>query len=156
MRGKQAKKRALSPDPKFGNLQIAKFVNYTMQGGKKSVARAVIYNALDMISAKTKQDPVVIFETAIKNVGPAMEVRSRRVGGANYQIPMPVRGERKFYLACHWLLNAAHSKKGRGMAEKLADELVLASQEQGDAWKKKEDVHKMAEANRAFAHFARR
>ena len=155
MRGKKAVKRLIAADPKFGNIEVAKLINYVMISGKKSVAEAVVYRALDLISEKTKQNPIEIFETALKNITPSIEVRSRRVGGANYQIPTPVRGNRRFYLACKWLIDAADHKKGRPMAEKLAEELMLAAENQGDAFKKKEDVHRMAEANRAFAHFAR-
>lgn len=155
MRGKKAPKRDLAPDPKFGNLQIAKFINYVMLDGKKSTAQRVVYDAFDRIAAKTEKDPVEVFESAIKNVGPALEVRSRRVGGANYQIPVPVRGERRITLAYRWILGVARSKGGRPMAERIADELMAAANNEGDAIKKKEDVQKMAEANRAFAHFAR-
>jgi small subunit ribosomal protein S7 len=114
-----------------------------------------VYDCFDIISAKTKKDPMLVFEKAIKNVGPSLEVRGRRIGGANYQIPYPVREERRYNLSCRWLLDAARSRKGRSMAERLAQELIDASEEMGEAYKKKENVHKMAEANRAFAHFAR-
>ena len=155
MRGKQAKKRQVTPDPKYGNVQIAKFINYIMLDGKKSVAQRIVYDALDIIGDKTKQSPLDIFDLALKNVMPSLEVKSRRVGGANYQVPMPVRGDRRYVLAFRWIIAAARSKKGRPMAERLAGELLSASQEEGDAVKKKQDVQKMAEANRAFAHFAR-
>lgn len=155
MRGKRAPKRRLTPDPKFGNLEIAKLINYVMYDGKKTTARKVVYDCFEIIAEKTKKDPVEVFEAAIKNVGPALEVRSRRVGGANYQIPHPVRGERRLTLAYRWILSAARSKSGRPMAERLADELMAAANNEGDAVKKKEDVQRMAEANRAFAHFAR-
>lgn len=155
MRGKQAPHRALAPDPKFGNPVVAKFINYVMKSGKKSVARGIVYQSFDVISEKTKQDPLDVFDLALKNVMPTLEVKSRRVGGANYQIPMPVRPERRTALAFHWILDAARAKKGRPMAEKLADELIAASKSEGDAIKKKLDVQRMAEANRAFAHFAR-
>jgi len=155
MRGKRAPKRDLDPDPKFGNLQIAKFINYVMLDGKKSTAQRVVYDALDRIAEITKKDPVEVFDAAIKNVGPALEVRSRRVGGANYQIPVPVRGERRITLAYRWILAVARGKGGRPMADRIADELIAAANNEGDAIKKKEDVQKMAEANRAFAHFAR-
>ncbi|MFH1632341.1 MAG: 30S ribosomal protein S7 [bacterium] len=156
MRGKQAQKRKIKPDVKFGNVLLAKLINYLMLDGKKSTAQRVVYDALDVISDKTKQDPVDVFDTALKNVVPSMEVKSRRVGGANYQIPMPVRGDRRYALALKWMITAARSKKGRPMAEKLADEIIAASNNEGDAVKKKQDVQRMAEANRAFAHFARR
>lgn len=155
MRGKQAQKRKLDPDPKFGNVQVTKLVNYVMHGGKKTVAQQVVYDCFDIVSTKTKQSPIDIFETALKNVMPSLEVKSRRVGGANYQIPMPVRGDRRYVLAFRWILIAARAKKGRRMADKLADEIIAASNNEGDAVKKRQDVQRMAEANRAFAHFAR-
>jgi len=155
MRGKQALKRDIQPDPKFDNAQLAKFINYIMTRGKKSTAQRIVYNCFDIISEKSKKDPLDVFDKAIKNISPSMEVRGRRIGGANYQIPYPVRTERKFTLACRWLITASKNRKGRSMAEKLAFEIMDAAQEQGEAYKKKVDVHKMAEANRAFAHFAR-
>lgn len=155
MRGKQAPKRTIDPDPKFGNILVSKLVNYIMKNGKKTTAQEIVYDCFDIVSSKTKQSPVEIFETALKNVMPSLEVKSRRVGGANYQIPMPVRGERRYVLAFRWILIATRSKKGRRMAEKLADEIVAASKGEGDAVKKRQDVQRMAEANRAFAHFAR-
>ncbi len=155
MRGKKAPKRDILLDPKFHNLQVAKFINYMMRRGKKSIAQDVVYGAFENISNKIKQDPLEIFDKAIKNVGPSLEVRGRRIGGANYQIPYPVRAERKFALASRWLIEASRKKKGKSMAEKLATELVDAANEQGEAFKKKVDTHRMAEANRAFAHFAR-
>jgi len=155
MRGKQATKREILLDPKFHNLQIAKFINYIMRRGKKSIAQKVVYEAFANISEKLKQDPLEIFEKALKNVGPSLEVRGRRIGGANYQIPFPVRAERRFALSSRWLIEAAKKRKGQTMAEKLALELVDAANEAGEAFKKKVDTHKMAEANRAFAHFAR-
>ena len=156
MRGKQAPKRELTPDPKFGNVYVTKLINYIMFDGKKSIAQKVVYDAFDLIGEKTKQNPLDIFETAIKNVMPSLEVKSKRVGGANYQVPMSVRGDRRYVLAYRWVITAARSKKGRPMAQKLADELVAAANNEGDAIKKKQDVQRMAEANRAFAHFARR
>ncbi len=155
MRGKKATKRQIIPDPKFGNVQVAKLINYVMKDGKKTTAQKVIYDTLDIISDKTKQDALDVFEQALKNVMPTLEVKSKRVGGANYQIPMSVRGDRRYVLAYRWIITAARTKKGRRMAEKLADELIAASNNEGDAIKKKNDVQKMAEANRAFAHFAR-
>lgn len=155
MRGKQAPKRKLDPDPKFGSTQVTKLVNYIMHSGKKTVAQQVVYDCLEIVSDKTKQSPLDVFETALKNVMPSLEVKSRRVGGANYQIPMPVRGERRYILAFRWILIAARTKKGRRMAEKLAEEIIAASKGEGDAVKKRQDVQRMAEANRAFAHFAR-
>jgi len=155
MRGKAVVKRNIQPDSKFSNAQIGKFINYLMRRGKKSVAENITYKCFELISNKTKKDALEIFEQAIRNVGPSLEVRGRRIGGANYQIPFPVRPERKFNLACRWLIEAAQKRKGRSMAEKLAMEIMDAATEQGDAFKKRQDVHKMADANRAFAHFAR-
>lgn len=127
-----------------------------MLDGKKSIARKVVYDAFDIMAEKTKEEAIDVFEKALKNVMPSLEVKSKRVGGANYQVPMSVRGERRYVLAYRWLIAAARSKKGRPMAQRLADELIAASQGEGDAMKKKQDVQRMAEANRAFAHFARR
>ncbi len=155
MRGKQAPKRVILPDPKFGNMIVAKLTNYIMVDGKKSIAQKIVYQALDRIAEKTKENPLEVFDLALKNVTPALEVKSRRVGGANYQVPMPVRGDRRHMLAFRWLIASARAKKGRPMFEKLADELIAASKSEGDAVKKKMDVQRMAEANRAFAHFAR-
>ncbi|MDD5341605.1 MAG: 30S ribosomal protein S7 [Patescibacteria group bacterium] len=155
MRGKKAPKREIKLDPKFKNQQIAKFTNYLMRRGKKSTAQKIVYDCFNTISEKTKQDALEIFERAVRNVSPSLEVRGRRVGGANYQIPFPVRQERKFALASRWIIEAANKRKGKKMADKLAQELMDAAQGIGDAFKKKEDVHKMADANRAFAHFAR-
>jgi len=126
-----------------------------MQDGKKSVAEKVVYDALDILKEKTKKDPLEAFEQALENVTPQQELRSRRVGGANYQIPINVRPERKFILASRWIITVARSKKGKDMADRLADELFAAYNGEGEAVKKKQDTHRMAEANRAFAHFAR-
>ena len=156
MRGKQAPKREITPDPKYGNVYIAKLINSIMYDGKKSVAQKVVYDALDLIGEKTKENPLDVFDRAIKNVMPSLEVKSRRVGGANYQVPMSVRGERRYVLAYRWLITDARTKKGRPRAEKLADELAAAANNEGEAIKKKLDVQRMAEANRAFAHFAKR
>jgi len=155
MRGKQAPKRSILPDPKYARTDVAKLVNAIMYGGKKNTAQRVVYGAFDLIAEKTKKDPVEVFEEAMKNVSPTLEVKSKRVGGANYQIPMQVRAERRTQLAFRWLITAARGVKGKPMAEKLANELIAASQNTGDAVKKKQDVQRMAEANRAFAHFAR-
>ncbi|MBI5369607.1 30S ribosomal protein S7 [Candidatus Uhrbacteria bacterium] len=155
MRGRPIAKRELTPDPKFGSPLVAKLINHIMKDGKKSTAQAVVYESFEVIAEKTKQNAIDIFDNALKNVMPSLEVKSKRVGGANYQVPMPVRGERRSVLAFRWILNAARSKKGRRMALKLADELIAAANNEGDAVKKKLDVQKMAEANRAFAHFAR-
>jgi len=154
MRGKQAPKRDLTPDPKYNSTLIAKFINYIMQRGKKTIAQSIVYGAFDIIKEKTKQDPLTVFDAAMKNVAPILEVKSKRVGGANYQVPIEVRGDRRISLAMRWLIGAASSKKGKPMKVKLATELMEASVNQGDAVKKRADVHRMAEANRAFAHFA--
>ncbi len=155
MRGKQSQKRTISPDPKFNNLLIAKLINYVMLDGKKTTAQRAVYGALEIISEKTKLDPVEVFQKALDNVAPNLEVKSKRVGGANYQVPMPVRGDRRITLAYRWILVAARAKKGSPIAERLASELMEAAEGTGAAVKKKEDVQRMAEANRAFAHFAR-
>lgn len=155
MRGsKKTPKRKLIPDPKFGNVKIAKFINYIMRRGKKSTAQGVVYGAFDIISDKTKSDPLEIFEKAIKNVAPSLEVKSRRIGGANYQIPIVVSSERRLVLVFRWIIDAARNKQGKTMAERLANEILAASKGEGDAIKKREDTHRMAEANRAFAHFS--
>jgi small subunit ribosomal protein S7 len=155
MRGKSVAKRNILPDAKYSNTQIAKFINYIMSKGKRSTAERIAYKSFEIISNKSKKDALEVFEQALRNVGPSLEVRGRRIGGANYQIPFPVRPERKFNLACRWLIESAHKRKGRSMAEKLAMEIMDAAAETGEAFKKRQDVHKMAEANRAFAHFAR-
>ncbi len=155
MRGKKAKKRDIAADPKYGNVLLAKFINHIMMHGKKTVAQAVAYQALEKVAESTKQDPVKIFEEAIKNVQPQLEVRSRRVGGANYQVPMPVRGERQCALSFRWIIGAARAKKGQPMHLKLATILIDSQQGLGDAIRKRDDMHRMAEANKAFAHFAR-
>jgi len=155
MRGKRALKRKILPDPKYKSEKIAKFINYVMRKGKKTLAQKIVYQAFDLIRERAKEDPLKIFERAINNAGPVVELKSRRIGGANYQIPFPVNDERHFTLACRWIIEAAKSRKGRPMVEKLAEEIILAADGQGAAIKKKEDVHRMAEANRAFAYFAR-
>jgi len=155
MRGKQATKRVIAPDAVYGNVTVAKLINHVMKSGKKTVAERVVYDAFKLISEKTKQEPLDVFTYAMKNVSPSVEVRSRRVGGANYQIPTPVRGERREALAFRWMLTAARAKKGKPMAERLAAEFINAANGEGDAMKKRQDVQRMAEANRAFAHFAR-
>ncbi len=156
MRGKkQAPKRKILPDPKYGSPLVAKFVNYVMKEGKKSTAQKVVYDAFGIMEEKAKKPAVDVFNEAIKNISPLLEVRSKRVGGANYQIPIQVRAERRMQLAFRWILAAARSKKGKPMAIKLSNELLAAAENQGDAVKKKQDVQRMAEANRAFAHFAR-
>ena len=155
MRGKKSIKRAIEPDIKYGNVILAKFINHVMKGGKKHTAESLVYGALDIIAELTKKDPVKVFEDAIHTVAPQVEVRSRRVGGANYQVPMPVRGSRQDALAFRWIIEAARNKKGESMDKRLATILKDASEGVGDAMKKRDDVHRMAEANKAFAHFAR-
>jgi len=154
MRGKQAPKRVLDPDTQFHSVTIAKLINYVMHSGKKSVAEGIVYGAFAIISEKTKQDPIQVFEQALKNVTPVLEVRSRRVGGSNFQVPIEVRGGRKLALAFRWILGAARSRKGKSMSHRLAEEIMSAANNEGSAIKKREDVHRMAESNRAFAHFA--
>lgn len=155
MRGKQAPKRKILSDPKYTSPLVAKLINYVMRKGKKSTAQKIVYDAFDRVAQKTNKSPLDVFTEAVNNVSPLLEVKSKRVGGANYQIPMQVRAERRTQLAFRWMLNAARSKKGKPMAEKLAAELITAAENTGDAVKKKQDVQRMAEANRAFAHFAR-
>lgn len=147
-------KKYLKPDPKFGNLMLSKFINHLMYDGKKSVAQQVVYGALEIVSAKTKNDPLMVFDAAMRNVAPVLEVKARRIGGANYQVAIEVRGDRRETLAMRWLKEAARKRSGRGMSEKLASEIMDASQKEGGAIKKREDVHRMAESNRAFSHFA--
>lgn len=155
MRGKRAPKRHIEPDPKYGSVIIAKFINHIMRKGKKSVAQYLVYRCFDIIEQRAKQNPTNVFDQAMRNVMPAVEVRGRRVGGANYQVPVPVSGERKYALAFRWIIDAARKRTGKPMEVKLADELLAAVNNEGDAIKKKQDVQRMAEANRAFAHFAR-
>ena len=154
MRGKPAKKRKTPPDPVYGNARLQRFINKIMLKGKKTVAERLVYGALKNIEQKTKQDPVSVFDKALGNIGPALEVKSRRVGGATYQVPVEVSPERKEALAMRWLIGFARkNKKGRGFSEQLAKELIDSAENTGDAVKKKEDTHKMAEANKAFAHY---
>lgn len=153
MARKKIEKRQIEPDLIYSNILVAKFINKVMQRGKKSVARKIVYQAFEEIKKKTKKEPLEIFEKAIENVSPLVEVKSKRVGGATYQIPREVKGDRKQTLAMRWILNAAKSKKGKPMREKLAEELMEAAENKGIAIKKKENTHRMAEANRAFAHF---
>lgn len=150
------KKREHRGDPVHGRVDAGRFINYLMQDGKKAVAEKVFYQALEVIKETAKTDPVKIFETALENVLPVMEVGRRRIGGANYQVPQEVRPERKFFLAVQWIITAARARRGKPMAEKLAEELLAASKNEGAAIKKKQDTHRMAEANRAFAHFGKR
>jgi small subunit ribosomal protein S7 len=155
MRGKQAPKRDINGDSKYNDKNIAKFINHLMKQGKKSIAENIVYSAFSIIKEETKQDPRHVFNKAIKKISPLVEVRGKRVGGANYQVPFQVRGERRYFLACNWLIKAAKDRRGRSMAEKLSVEILDASNGEGAAVKKREAVHKMAEANKAFAHFSR-
>ena len=148
-----AEKREINPDPKYGNLVISKFMNSIMYAGKKSVAENIVYGALDIIENKTKSSPVTVFQQALDNVMPSIEVRSRRVGGATYQVPVEVRPERRQALAIRWLIAAARSRNENTMEERLSGELLDAANNRGTAVKKREDTHKMAEANRAFSHY---
>jgi len=155
MRRKTNTKRELAPDVKYESEKIAKFTNYIMFSGKKATARKVMYDTLDLIKEKTKtENPIEVFEAALKNTAPNVEVRSRRVGGSNYQVPVEVRPERRQALSMKWIITAARAKKGTEMHKKLADEIIASSKGEGEAVKKRENVHKMAEANKAFAHFA--
>ena len=155
MRKKRVYKKYHTADAIHGRIELGRFINYVMKDGKKSTAERVVYGAFDKVKEVTKEDPMKVFEKALENVSPLLEVASKRVGGANYQVPREVRPERQFMLAVRWIVGAARSKKGKPMAEKLADELIAAAKNEGAAIKKKQDTHRMAEANRAFAHFAR-
>ena len=155
MRRKLKAKPKILPDSVYDSEKVAKFINYVMLEGKKTTARGVVYRALEDIKVKAKNpNPLEIFEAALKNTGPTMEVRSRRVGGANYQIPREVRPERRQYLSMKWIVDAARAKKGKPMHEKLSEEIIAASNNEGEAVKKRDTTHRMAEANKAFAHFA--
>ncbi|KKR32242.1 MAG: 30S ribosomal protein S7 [Parcubacteria group bacterium GW2011_GWF2_39_8b] len=161
MRRKVINRNIVGKDIEFNSEKVGKFINYVMERGQKETARKIVYDAFEIIKDKalaTKEatiaDALEIFETALKNTGPLTEVRSRRVGGANYQIPREVRPERRVFLSMKWIIDSARDGKGKPMAKKLADEIILASKNEGKAVKKREDTHKMAEANKAFAHFA--
>jgi small subunit ribosomal protein S7 len=156
MRRRRPERRQILPDPVYNDLQIAKFVNYLMKRGKKGVAEKIFYDAMDIIQKKTKTKGIEIFEEAVKNVAPMLEVKSKRVGGATYQVPIEIPKNRQYFLASHWLINSAVGRAGKPMAERLASELISASNNEGGAVKKKEDTHRMAEANKAFAHFGLR
>ena len=148
-----AEKREIIPDAKFGDVIVAKFMNTIMYEGKKSVAERIVYGALDNVEVKAKSDPLAVFKQALENVAPSVEVRSRRVGGATYQVPVEVRTERRQALAIRWIINAARERNDKTMVDRLASELLDASNNRGAAVKKREDTHRMAEANRAFAHY---
>jgi len=147
-------KKNIQPDPIYNDLIVAKFINQVMRRGKKTIARKIVYGAFNIIKEKTKKEPLEIFEQALRNTSPLLEVKSKRIGGATYQVPREVKRERRLTLAMRWLIKATKARKGKPMREKLAEELIEASENRGAAIKKKEDTHRMAEANRAFAHFA--
>ena len=149
----RADKREINPDPKFGDLIVSKFMNNLMYDGKKSAAEGIVYGAFDRIQSKSKQDPIQVFHDALNNVAPAIEVRSRRVGGATYQVPVEVRSERRQALAIRWIITAARGRNETTMVDRLSGELLDAASNRGTAVKKREDTHKMAEANRAFSHY---
>jgi small subunit ribosomal protein S7 len=153
MRKAQAKKLPLAPDPKFNDKLVTRFVNNLMWEGKKSVAFTTFYNALDKVAKQTSEDGYEVWRKALANVTPSVEVRSRRIGGATFQIPSEVRPDRKISLSIKWLIRYSRDRNGRSMADKLAGEIVAAAKGEGSAFKKKEDTHRMAEANKAFAHF---
>ncbi len=155
MRRRKAQEREVLADPKFNSKIVGKFMNMVMLEGKKAVAERIVYGAFDIIRQQTKREPLEVFKTAIENAMPVLEVKPKRIGGATYQVPMEVRGERRLALAFRWIIDGARAKKGKPMAEKLAQELIDATNNQGNAIKKKNDMHRMAEANKAFAHFAR-
>ena len=155
MRRKVNNRNIVGPEMVYSSAKVGKLINYVMYDGKKNAARTIVYDCFEAIKEQAKvTDPLEIFETALKNTSPAMEVRSRRVGGANYQVPREVRPERRQALSMKWIVDAARTKKGKSLSLKLADEIILASKNEGEAVKKRENTHKMAEANKAFAHFA--
>ena len=154
MRRKPATKREFIPDYKYNRIDITRFINYLMKCGNRNAAEKVFYGALKLLEDGGNKDPVAVFDKAIENITPQVEVASRRIGGANYQVPRTVRPERRFILMARWLINASRSKKGMPMSKRLADEILAASKNEGAAVKKKQDTHRMAEANRAFAHFS--
>ncbi|MGB9773658.1 MAG: 30S ribosomal protein S7 [Bacteroidota bacterium] len=153
MRKKRAPKRQILPDPKFHSELVERFINNVMKRGKKHLARRIVYTSFDLIEKKVKQNGFETFQKAVNNVQPLLEVRARRVGGATYQVPTEVRPDRRIALAIRWIIQNAAARSGRSMAEKLAEELIAASKNEGGAIKKRDDVHRMAEANKAFAHF---
>ena len=155
MRRRRPEKRIISPDPKFNDLQISKFMNYLLTDGKKGIAEKILYDAFDIVKEKSKKDPIDIFKKALNNASPHVEVKSKRIGGATYQVPIEVPSRRQFYLASHWIIDSAKNKSGSSMSNRLAGEILSASNNEGSAIKKKEDTHRMAEANKAFAHFGR-
>ena len=153
MRRRRPEKRKILPDPIFKDLNVAKFVNYILSDGKKGVSEKIFYGAMEIVKSRTKKEGIEIFTAALKNASPLLEVKTRRIGGANYQVPIEVPKHRQFFLAAKWIIASARSRSGKSMPERLALELISAANDEGGAIKKKEDVHRMAEANRAFAHF---
>lgn len=147
--------KRIQPDPKFHSLIVARLINYVMLKGKKAGARKIVYSAFEIIKEKTKIDPLSVFDNALRNVGPYVEIKSKRIGGANYQVPIEVSKDRRLTLALRWIIETARRQKGKPMRKKLAEELLAASKKEGLAYKKREDTHRMAEANKAFAHYAR-
>ncbi|MDD5430952.1 MAG: 30S ribosomal protein S7 [Candidatus Pacebacteria bacterium] len=155
MRKKRNYTREHKADLKYKSAILGRFINYLMEDGKKNVAEKIMYEAFEIVKKESKEEPLAVFEKALENISPMVEVASKRIGGANYQVPREVRPERKFMLSARWLIEAASKKKGKPMADKLAEEILLAFKNEGNAVKKKQDTHRMAEANRAFAHFSR-
>ena len=153
MRRRRPEKRTILPDPVYNDLAVAKFVNYIMEKGKKGIAEKIFYSSMDTIKQRTKTDGLKIFQKAVESASPSVEVKSRRIGGATYQVPIEVPRKRSFYLASLWIINAAKARSGKPMSERLASEFISAANNEGGAIKKKEDTHRMAEANKAFAHF---
>jgi len=154
LRRKRKIERAIAPDLKYGNTLVAKLTNYVMRRGKKTVAEKVVYGALDIVAQRTNEDPLVVFQRALANASPLLEIRPRRIGGATYQVPREVNPKRRVALAFRWIINAAKAKTGKPMTERLAEEIISAAKNEGLAVKRKSDMHRMAEANKAFAHFA--
>lgn len=152
-RRREVPKRQVLPDPKFGSEKLAKFMNVIMLDGKKSTAEKIVYGALELVAERTKKDPMEIFDGALDNISPVVEVKSRRVGGATYQVPVEVRPNRRTALAMRWIVEAARKRSEKSMGQRLAGELAEAADKRGNAYKKREDVHRMAEANKAFSHY---
>ncbi|MDC1093626.1 30S ribosomal protein S7 [Porticoccus sp.] len=152
-RRRVAAKREILPDPKFGNITLAKFMNHVMVSGKKAVAESIVYGALDIVQERMKEDPLIAFETALEKIAPSVEVKARRVGGATYQVPVEVRPSRRNALAMRWMVDFSRKRGEKSMAQRLAGEIIDAQQSKGGAVKKREDVHRMADANKAFSHF---
>ncbi|MDD2732230.1 MAG: 30S ribosomal protein S7 [Candidatus Pacebacteria bacterium] len=152
--GKKIKRHPIAPDPLYDSVLISKFINQVMRKGKKTIARKIVYQSFEIIKEKTKKDPLEVFDSALKNAAPLLEIKPKRIGGATYQVPVEVKGDRKITLAIRWIIEGAKSKKGKPMKDKLAEELIEAANNSGSAVRKRINTHKMAEANRAFAHFA--